>query len=107
MVVTPWGETRGGIDRALERRGLRRDVALQLPSVLAAPFIIAESDWVMTLPRLAAEALSQAAPIAVHPAPFDIPSYTLKVYSHARHGRSAAHDWLRAQLRACAPLLQD
>jgi hypothetical protein len=50
--------------------------------------------------------LSQAAPIAIHAAPFDIPSYTLKVYSHARHGRSAAHGWLRAQLRACAPLLQ-
>ena len=54
VVVTPWDETRGGIDRALERQGLRRDVALQLPSVLAAPFIIAETEWIMTLPRLAA-----------------------------------------------------
>ena len=103
VVVTPWDETRGGIDRALERQGLRRDVALQLPSVLAAPFIIAETEWIMTLPRLAARTLSQAAAIVLHDAPFDIPCYTLKVYSHARHGRSAAHDWLRAQLRACAP----
>ena len=37
VAVRPWGEAGGHIDKLLERRGLRRDVAVQLPSVLAAP----------------------------------------------------------------------
>ena len=51
VAVRPWGEAGGHIDKLLERRGLRRDVAVQLPSVLAAPFIVAGSVLIMTVPR--------------------------------------------------------
>ncbi|MET1079883.1 MAG: LysR substrate-binding domain-containing protein [Pseudomonas sp.] len=103
VVVTPWNETRGVIDYVLDGLSLSRQVAVQLPSVLAAPFIIGRSELIMTLPRHAAETLCSAAPIRLYPAPFAIARYSLKVYSHAKHARSAAHAWLREQLLATLP----
>ncbi len=102
VVVTPWNDASGTIDKALQRQGLQRDVAVQLPSVLAAPFIIARSRLIMTVPRLAAQTLQDSAPVAIYPAPFELPPYTLKVYHHVRHSGTAAHAWMRAQLLALA-----
>ncbi len=95
VVVTPWNESRGVIDYVLDGMALQRQVTVQLPNVLVAPFIIASSDLIMTLPRHAATTLAQAAGIAIYPAPFAIPPYTLKVYSHSKYARSDAHLWLR------------
>lgn len=102
LVVTPWNETRGAIDSVLDKLGLRRDVAVHVPSVLAAPFIIAESSLVMTVPQRAARVLSGVAPVRIFAAPFSIPSYTIKIYCHAKHARTDAHVWLREQLLATA-----
>ncbi|WP_129140376.1 LysR family transcriptional regulator [Modicisalibacter coralii] len=98
-VVTPWGEARGVVDGVLAGMGLERDVALQLPAVMTAPFIIAESELLMTIPRRAAEALRAATPIDLYPAPFAIPPYTLKLYSHSKYARSDAHVWMSRQLK--------
>jgi len=103
VVVTPWNETRGSIDYVLDKLNLRRDVAVQLPTLLAAPFIIAHSALLMTVPRYAAQTLRAAAPITVYPAPFAIPRYTLKIYGHVKHARTEAHAWIRAQLLKTLP----
>ena len=95
-VVTPWNESRGVVDQL----GLG---ARQVPTVLAAPFVIAESALLMTVPNRAAQALRHAAPIRLFPAPFEIPRYTVKVYSHAKHARTDAHRWIRAQLLDARP----
>lgn len=98
VVVTLWNEPRGEIDHVLDALSLQRTVAVQLPTVLAAPFIIANSELLMTLPRHAAQTLQSAAPIAVFEAPFVIPAYTLKVYSHSNYAHSEGHAWLRRDL---------
>jgi DNA-binding transcriptional LysR family regulator len=98
VVVTPWNETRGVVDYVLDAMSLQRRVALHLPTVLAAPFIIAGSELLLTMPRHAAETLRHAVPIAIYPAPFAIPPYTLKVYCHTRYARTDAHAWMRQEL---------
>ena len=53
VVVSPEGRG-SAIDEALGRRGLRRRPALRVPSFLVAPWVVAASDLVTTLPaRLA------------------------------------------------------
>ncbi len=99
VVITPWGETLGVVDHVLQAMGLQRQVALQLPAVMVAPFIIADSEWLMTLPRPAAVALQAAAGIALYPPPFKIAPYRLKLYSHSKYARSDAHQWMSAQLK--------
>jgi DNA-binding transcriptional LysR family regulator len=106
VIATPWNEERGVIDRVLDGMGLARRVALQLPSVLAAPFVVAAGELLMTVPRHAAETLRHAAPIALYPAPFAIPPYTLKLYSHSKYAHSDAHAWMRGRLRALRPQLR-
>lgn len=103
VVVTPWNETRGSIDYVLDKLNHRREVAVQLPSVLAAPFIIANSALLLTAPRHAAQTLQGAAPIKIYPVPFAIPRYTLKVYGHVKHARTEAHTWIREQLLKTLP----
>jgi DNA-binding transcriptional LysR family regulator len=95
VVVVPWSTGGSVIDAALSRQGHRRDVAVQLPSVMSAPFIVAESDLLLTLPRRAAERLRRSVPLALHKAPFDAPAYALEISYHVRHAGSAGHRWMR------------
>lgn len=98
VVVTPWVDAGSVINAALERLGLKRDVAVQLPSLLAAPFIVAHSSYLITWPRRLALALGDALPLTIYPAPFPIPPYSLEVYFHRRHASIPGHAWLRDQM---------
>lgn len=102
LAVKPWRDARGVIDGALERQGLRRQVTMELPSLLAAPFIVAGSDLLATLPQRVARRLGPAANLAVYPAPFAAPAYTLKVLFHARHAGIPGHGWMLEQVLAAA-----
>ncbi|CDG81276.1 LysR family transcriptional regulator [Janthinobacterium agaricidamnosum] len=103
-VVTPWNETRGMVDHVLDGLALKREVSLHLPTVLAAPFIIAGSELIMTIPRQAAQTLSAAAPVSIYQAPFAIPPYAIKVYCHSNYLRTDAHAWMRQELLNIVPL---
>lgn len=98
VAVTPWGESRGVIDTALERLGLRRQVAVLLPSLLAAPSIVATSNLLLTLPRYAARLLNARESFSLFPTPFSSPNYTLRVFSHARNASTRGHTWVRDQI---------
>ncbi|MEX3993001.1 LysR family transcriptional regulator [Paraburkholderia sp. EG286A] len=98
VAVLPWTSSGSVIDAALMKSGYRRRVAVQLPSLMAAPFIVANTELLLTLPRRAAEQLSKATPLAIFPTPFESPGYTLRVYFHIRHAGIAAHAWMREQL---------
>lgn len=100
LAVKPWRDARGVIDGALERQGLRRQVTMELPSLLAAPFIVAGSDLLATLPQRVAQRLGPPANLAVYPAPFAAPAYTLKVLFHARHAGIPGHEWMLEQVLA-------
>lgn len=100
VVVTPWNETSGAIDHVLDGMGLQREVAVQLPTLMAAPFIVGATELLMTVPGHAARTLQQVAGVELYPAPFEIPPYALRLYSHAKYARSDAHAWMLEQLRA-------
>ena len=86
------------IDSALSRFGHQRNVAVELPSVMAAPFIVANSELLMTLPRRAAHQLNSATPIDSYEVPFNAPSYTMKIYFLRRHLETRWHQWMRGLL---------
>lgn len=48
ILVSPWGEKTGVVDEQLSKLGLHRDIALQLPNVMNAPFVIAGSAAYLT-----------------------------------------------------------
>lgn len=100
LVVTPWNESQGILDLQLERMGYTRQVTLKTPSMLSAPFIVAQSDLLMAMPRFAAARLASAAGITLFALPFAVPPFEVKIYSHQRSGKSEATDWLKRVLRS-------
>ena len=98
IAVVPWDDETSVIDSALARIGVQRDVAVQLPSVMAAPFIVAESEHLLTIPRLAASQITRAAPLVTHELPFDAPRYTLRILHHVRHASTVGQRWMREQM---------
>lgn len=102
LVVTPWNEKQGVLDLQLEQMGYTRQIALKTPSMLSAPFIVAESDLLMAIPRFAAEKLIYAANIKIFSLPFTISPFEVKIYSHKRSGQRGATKWLKRKLQILA-----
>jgi DNA-binding transcriptional LysR family regulator len=98
IVVRPWGESEGVIDKALGRQGYRRDIAVELTSLMAAPFVVGSSDLLITLPHHAALTLRKAADVKLFTAPFATPRNVLKVLLKAKYPRTGAHAWLKEQI---------
>ena len=102
LVVTPWNEKLGVLDLRLEQLGYTRQIAIKTPSMLSAPFIVAESDLLMAIPRFAAEKLVAAANLRIFPLPFSIQPFEVKIYSHKRSGQRGATRWLKEELQKLA-----
>lgn len=98
IVVRPWHDEPGVIDSILSQQGLRREIALQLPTMMGAPFIVAESELLITMPRHAARTFSHLAGLDIFPVPFTTPKYTLRVWSHRSSENSSAHRWVEQRL---------
>jgi len=92
--ISPWGEKQGIVDQLLNKQGLSRHVALQLPSVMAAPYTIANSDHLLTFPKLMAEHIAKMIDIEIHAPPIAMPDYQLNIYWHKLNNSKASHRWL-------------
>lgn len=92
--ISPWGEKQGVVDESLLKQGLKRHVALQLPSVLAAPYTVLHSDLLLTLPRLVATQMAQTLEIEIFEPPVNIPDYKLNIYWHKLHANKPSRVWL-------------
>lgn len=99
--IAPRGTPGGIVDDALAAIGLTRRVAVMLQSFLVAPWLIAQSDLVITLAERLAQALSTTLPLRVLPPPVALPPFAIEVIWHERRHRDPAHRWLRGELVAC------
>ncbi|KFJ13022.1 bacterial regulatory helix-turn-helix, lysR family protein [Delftia acidovorans] len=98
VAVVPWDDESSIIDSTLLRLKQGRDVALELPTMWAAPAVVATTDFLLTLPRSAATHAMASLPLALFPVPFRTPPYTLKALFHPRHSSSPGHRWMLDQL---------
>nr|WP_317984050.1 LysR family transcriptional regulator [Affinibrenneria salicis] len=103
LVVTPWNEPRGVIDYALDKLGHQRRIVLKTPSMMSAPFVVARSAMLMTMPENVARLFSKILPLRIHPLPFAVPSWRVKIYSHRRSNRPEAHSWIKNLLCRLTP----
>lgn len=92
--ISPWGEKQGIVDLHLATKGLSRNVALQLPSAMVAPYTVLHSDLILTLPRLLASYMAKMIDINIYSPPLSIPQYQLNVYSHKLNANKASNLWL-------------
>ena len=89
------------LDEAVASQRLSRGIRLEMPGFLGLSAILSTSDLIATLPRHIGETLARTAGLQVLPCPFEIPSFTVKQYWHARYHHDSANRWLRG---VCAEL---
>ncbi|QND52638.1 LysR family transcriptional regulator [Phyllobacterium sp. 628] len=83
------------IDYILAEQGQGRKVGLRCQHFFAACKVIAETDWVLTMPRTYALELSAVLAVDVLAAPLAIPPIDLVMYWHAARDEDQGHRWMR------------
>jgi len=100
--VLPPGRLRVGLLQTLEQRGLRREVAVSVTHFLAAPEMIAVTDYCATLPSLICHRLAGDPRLKVVPPPVDLGVFPVDMGWHVRYRHDPAHRWLRSLLSEVA-----
>jgi DNA-binding transcriptional LysR family regulator len=97
VLITYTGDLKGGIDRMLDDRGLKRKVVASFPYHLAAPSIVANTNCIITLSERIAR-LYDWPGVKVLPLPFDFVPYSETMLWHRRDDRDRMHQWLRNEI---------
>jgi DNA-binding transcriptional LysR family regulator len=98
ILVSPRGRGVGVVDDALAKLGKRRIVAVTLPHFLLAPFVVAQSDCILTVPSRIARAFARLVPIRVLDPPLAVSGFDVAMLWHARAEEDDAHAWLRREV---------
>jgi len=77
-----------------------------VPHFLSAPFIVAKTDMLLSLPARIAEKFVGLAPLRVLSVPFDLPAYDLVMVWHPLRETDPAHRWLRDEILAVCQTLR-
>jgi DNA-binding transcriptional LysR family regulator len=94
--MLPPGRLRAGLFQALERTGLKREVAVSVTHFLAIPEVVAVTDYCATLPNLICRRLANDPRVKVLPTPTDLGTFPVEMAWHVRYRSDPAHRWLRS-----------
>jgi DNA-binding transcriptional LysR family regulator len=98
IVVRREGRSQDILERFIERRKMRRKVAMYTSNVLSVPFIVMETHLVATLPyAVVTRFASITSQVVAALPPFDL-TYDLKLHWHRRFDNEPRSIWLREQL---------
>lgn len=86
------------VDREIERLGLKRRIALEIPNFLGASFIVEHTDLIITIPQRLADVLIGRGAFRIFPVPFPLPGYDVKLYWHERYHHDDGSRWLRSTI---------
>jgi len=97
FVSTRQGST-GVVDSMLAERGLQRRIALIVPHFLVVPYIIAESDLIVTVNSRIASTYIRELPLRTLPPPLELPEFPITMLWHPRNDGDPGVGWLRRVL---------
>jgi len=86
------------IEGYFRKKKVHRQIALRVPHFTVVPYILAQTDWIVTLPRRAAPLLNTMGQFAVFELPIEIPEVTVSVHWHQDFENNDANRWLRQQI---------
>ena len=94
--VAPRGRPGGVIDQRLAARGRSRRVVRIVPFFSSAIELVAETDYLLTLPERLALHYADLFGLSVHETPVAVEPYALQLIWHPRHDGDDVHAWLRS-----------
>jgi DNA-binding transcriptional LysR family regulator len=100
IVIRREGRSQDILERFIERRKMRRKVAMYTSNVLSVPFVVMDTQLVATLPyAVVTRFTSLTSQVVAALPPFDL-TYDLKLHWHRRFDNEPRSIWLREQLAA-------
>lgn len=105
--VLPPGRMRAGLFQALNRQGLKREVAVSVTHFLAVPELISVTDYCTTLPTQICRKLANDTRLKVLKPPVDLGTFPVELAWHVRYRQDPAHQWLRTMIENVARELQN
>jgi len=94
------GSPHGIVEQTLAQLNLARDVMLRVPRFSSLPFLIAQSDLIVTIPEDLGVAFSRMMQIRLFPPPLPLPHFEIKQYWHERHHAEPGYQWLRQLVKS-------
>jgi DNA-binding transcriptional LysR family regulator len=95
ILVTTSGTGHAIVDKVLARQKLERRVVLRVPSFLGVARIVAQTDFLVIVPRQLGMALAKQEQVQVLEPPTQLPHYQVKQHWHERFNLDAGSIWLR------------
>ena len=83
------------LDREINRLGIQRKIALNIPNFIGAALVVEHTDLILTIPERLADVLQGRAAVRNFPAPFPLPQYDVKQHWHERFHNDPGSQWLR------------
>lgn len=99
VIATQNAEANDYVDRVLRSNGMTRRVAVEVPSLLALPKVVAYSDYLALVPAALAALSQKTAPLRILEPPVKPPPPAVKQYWHQRFKADTSITWLRTMLR--------
>lgn len=97
-VVHPEGRSQEIFEHTLVGLGLERRVVLNIPHFMSVPFIIMESDLIVTVPLAVGQSFARMTNLKMFPLPIQMANIDLMQHWHERFHRDPASQWLRGQV---------
>jgi DNA-binding transcriptional LysR family regulator len=95
ILVTTSGTGHAIVDKVLARQNIERRVVLRVPSFLGVARIVAQTDFLVVVPRQLGMALATQEQVQVLEPPIRLPHYQVKQHWHERFNHDAGSSWLR------------
>ena len=86
------------LDKWLKKQNVQRIYSATTAAFLPAALILAETDYIMTLPRRMAIKLSEIMPLRLVELPNNPPNFQLNLIWHPLYEKDSAHIWFKEQL---------
>ena len=95
VVISASGSAPLIIDREIERQGIKRRIALKIPSFLGAALLVEHTEHLITIPSRLGDVLQGRGAFRIFAVPFTLPKYEVKQYWHERYHQDPGSRWLR------------
>jgi DNA-binding transcriptional LysR family regulator len=100
LLIAPRSARPSHVDVALSKIGRTRRVVVVVPHFLIAPFVVARSNLVLTLPARVAKTFSAALSLVQVEPPLEVGGFTFRLFWHEQRRHDAGHAWLRDLIHA-------
>lgn len=95
MIIEVSDTGHGRVEKLLTKSGINRIMQLKIPHFISAPYIVAETDVIATVPEKLALQTANKLGLVIKPHPVDIPAAQINMVWHRRFHQDLGNIWLR------------